>query len=123
MPKAAQFVVEKSDVERGVVNDQPGIAKNLNDFGRGLGKKRLIREEGRGDAVHIGCRLGNVALRVEVPMPIRARWNEIHELDAGKLNNTMAVFRVEPRRLGIEDKFAHDTPYRCGQSSRRLAQR
>ena len=47
---------------------------------------------------------------IEIPMPVSAGGDVIDQFDAGELDNAVAVLRVEPGRLGVEDKFAHRAP-------------
>ncbi len=43
-------------------------------------------------------------------MPGNAGGDVIDQLDAGELDDAVIVLGVEPGRLGVEDKFAHEAP-------------
>jgi len=60
--------------------------------------------------MHLEGLIGHLALRVHVAMPHAARRNAIDQLDAADLDHTVAVERVEPRRLGIEYDLAQNLP-------------
>ena len=109
-PEAAELVIEKAHIEGRVVDDEPGIAQQFGDFVRHVADERLVREELRGQAVYIGRGLGHVALGIEIPVPEGAGGDVVDQLDASQLDDAVAVLGVEPRRLGVENKFAHWPP-------------
>ncbi len=61
----AQFVVEKADVEGGVVNYQFGATNELHEVGGDLGELRLVGNEFIGQAVNRGGAGGDVTFRVD----------------------------------------------------------
>ena len=54
--------------------------------------------------------LGHIALGIEIPVPENAGGDVVDQLDAGELDDAVAVLGVEPGRLGVENKFAHSAP-------------
>ena len=103
-----ELIVEKADVEAGVVNHQLGVAHESLEVGRHIGELRLVGEKLLGDAVH-RHRFGiNTPPRVEVDVKMATGEVSIDELHTANFNHPIAVTPIQPGSLGVEHNLSHD---------------
>ena len=105
--EAAQFGIEEFQVELGVVDDQPAIADEVEEFLGMHGEGRMCRQELGGEPVYRIGLFRHVALGVDVAMEDAPGRHVIDELDAADLDDAVAVGGIEPRRLSVENDLAH----------------
>src|SRR6185437_60833 len=71
------------------------------------GEGWMLREELGGDAVHLFGFRRDIALRIDVAMEGATGRQVIEQLDAGDLDDTMSLGRLQPGGFGVEDDLAH----------------
>ena len=98
--------IEEGEIEGGVVHHQHGALEEGEHVVGQLGKTRLVAQELGGQAVHFEGLVGDVALGVQMAVPDASRGDAVDQLDAADLDDPVAVERVEPGGLGVEDDLA-----------------
>ena len=104
---ALELGVEKSDVERRVVDDPFRAARERDEFRGDLREFRLVLEVVPGHPVHFGRAGVDLALGVETEMDGAAGRAAVGDLERGELDDPVALLGVEPRGLGVDDDLAH----------------
>jgi hypothetical protein len=103
---AIELGIEKAEIEGRVVHHEPGAIEEGEHIVGKLGKARLVAQEFRGEAMHVEGLIGHVAFGVQMTVPHPPRRDAVDQLDTADLDDPVAVERVEPRGLGVEDDFA-----------------
>ncbi len=106
-PPQAELVVQKSDVERRVVDDQlgtPTIGEKILD---NVAEARLVGKELLGDAMHLHGPCVDLAVRLQIAMEVAMGQTTLHQLDATNLDNAMALRGLQARGLGVEYDLTH----------------
>ena len=121
---ALQLAVEKSDVERGVVYDQFGIAKELEERLCDAREDGLVGQKLHRDSVDLDRARVDIALGVEVLVIVTARQSPVDQLDATDFNNTVSLADFQAGGFCIEHYLSHGLGFnlfcRAIQAARRL---
>src|SRR5208282_871076 len=88
---ALKFGINKSNIERGIVDDQRRIAKKGDQVIYYLRKKELVFEEFIGEAVDCERLRRHAALGIEIAVERLAGGYPVNQLDAADLDQAMAV--------------------------------
>lgn len=103
----AEFGVDETHVEAGIVRDQLGVLDEFQELGADFGEVRLPDQLGGADAVHrLGFGIDGAALRVDEFMEGAAGREPVDQLDAAKLDDAILA-GVEAGGFCIEDDLAH----------------
>ena len=121
-----QFVVEKAEIEPGIVRDKVRIGQKFQQFVRSLRESRLAGKEGGGQAVNALGLGRHVAIRVEIGVEGAARFDPADHFDAADFHHAVPGLGIEPGGFGIENDLTHFRDYPliirhlqallCGQS-------
>jgi hypothetical protein len=103
-------VIQESDVEGRIVDDQLGPLDVPDKGIRYLGKARLVGQKGIGDAVHINRARLDLTIRLEVVMEVVSGQSTVDKLYTADLDDPMTILRVETGGLGVEHDLAHLNP-------------
>src|SRR6266536_408712 len=103
----SKLKVEKSDVERRVVNDPLGATREIEELGDDVAEFRLAAQVVPRLAMDFGRAEVDVALRVDEELDHAAGRAAVDDLEAGQLDDPMALQRIEAGRLGVEDDLTH----------------
>ena len=104
---ALEFFVQERDVERRVVDDELGVADELAQLRQDVRKARLAAQELGREAVHLHRARIDLTVGTQVAMKLPAGTPPVHDLDRADLDDAMAKFGLEARRLGVEKDLAH----------------
>ena len=104
---AIQFGVEEAEIEHRIMRNELGVAEKGDELFHFVGEQRLILEEFAGQGVNLKCGFRHVAFGIEVTMESLAGRETIDEFDAADLDQAIALGRIEPCCLGIENDLAH----------------
>ena len=102
-----QLGIDESHVEICIVNDQRILADKLQELIRLVGEFRFAAEKLGREAVNLLRPVRHVAFGIEIGMKEFPGRHMVEELDATKLDQTMAILRREAGGFGIENDFAH----------------
>ena len=102
-----QFLVQETDVEGRVVDDDLGILQVGQDFLRHLGELGLVAQEFVADAVHPQRVFVAVALRVEVEVQVVAGELAVEQLHTADFNDAVAAFGGQARGFSVKNDLAH----------------
>ena len=104
-----QFVIEKAQIERGVMDDQFGTAHKFQKAFGDIGKARLVGEKIMRQTMHLH-RVGiDGAIRLQIGMKTLPGDPSIEQFDAANLDHPMALRRIKTGGFRIQNKlpFAH----------------
>jgi len=100
-------VVDETDVEGCVVNDQLGAFDELEEAFDDLRKTRLVEEEFVADAVDLDGSRVDLAVGLQVLVQAVAGRPPVHDLDTADLDDPVSVRRLKAGGLRVEDDLAH----------------
>src|SRR4051812_32836376 len=83
------------------------ILDKVEELVHALPEARLVRQEEVGEPMHFLRFERHVAFGVEVAVEVPPGLDAVEHLDAADLDDPVAAHRVQSRRLGIENDFAH----------------
>ena len=98
-----ELVVEERDVERRVVDDPFGAAREVEELGREVAKPRPGLRSSHVMPWTLGRGCVDLALGIEVECNVPARRSTVDELDAGELDDPMPLLGIEAGRFGVDD--------------------
>ena len=98
---------EEADVERRVVDDQLGVADEIDELPRDLGEFRLVGEEGGRQPVDAEGGIRHLALGIDVAVEVAPRRDVVFKLDAADFDQAIAGQGIEAGGFGVEDDFTH----------------
>ncbi len=104
--EARELGVQEGDVERRVVNDEFGVADEIQELGMNLRKRRFLRELFARQAMHLQGALVDVAIRIQVAVKGAPGQAAIEELDAANFDDAMAVVRLRGRWSRYRERLA-----------------
>ena len=115
------LVVQKAEIEPGIVRDHRGIADEGDQIGHGFGEARLGGQETVGQAVdRIG--LGrHRSIGAEIRVKGLARLDPVEQFHTADFDHPVAALGAEAGGLRIEDDFPHESsmkPLRRGDKRR-----
>ena len=112
-----QLIVEKTDVEGGVVDHQFGAANELDEVGDDLDELRLVGEKFVGQAVNLDRSLGNLAAGIDVGVETLPCQLASAQFDAADFDDAVAGAEIQPGCFGVEYYPAQfsflSAPVRC----------
>ena len=107
VPGEPQLDVEERHVERRVVDDPLGAARELQELGCDIGEFRLALEVVPGLAMHHGGARVYLALGVDVELDRAAGRAPVDDFDPRNFDDPVALLRVEAGGFRVEDDLAH----------------
>ncbi|MCY1447816.1 hypothetical protein D9M71_644540 [compost metagenome] len=102
-----EFVVEKADIERRVMDDQLRALDELEEFLGHFGETRLADQKLVGDAVNANGALVTLTIRLQVDMEMPAGRAPAHQLDTADLDDPVAIGDRHTGGFGIEYHTTH----------------
>ncbi len=102
-----QFVVEESDIERRIVDDQFGACDIFQEVIDNRGEPWFVLQFFVGDAMHIDRALIDFAIGVEIVVEIIAGPPAIDQLHATDFDNAMTIQRIKARGFRIKYYLSH----------------
>ena len=105
--QARQLGVEESDVERRVVDDQLGIAYELDEVVGQIGKTRLVGQKLVGNAVNGHGAVFNVSIGVDVDVKAAPGLTPLDHLQGTDLDNAVPLLGFEAGGFGIKNDLSH----------------
>src|SRR5690606_1575180 len=106
---ARQLGVQEARVERRVVNDQLAAADEVYELLGHLFESRKPRQKFGGEAVHLQRLRVAVAIGVHVQVQMIAGNRAVYQLDAGELDDTMPLCRIQAGGFGIKNDLPHES--------------
>ena len=103
----ANLVIEKADIEGGVVNNELGPVDEGQKLLGNLGERRLVRQDLVAYAVYRKSRRIALPVRAQVLMEMPATQSPIDQLDATDFDDAMALLWLESGGLGVENDLSH----------------
>ncbi len=100
-------MINKSDVERRVVNNQLGAFNEREKFLGNLAEARFVRQCFVGNAMDFNRRGIDLALRIKILMVMIGGSAAIDDFYAADLDDAMALRRLQAGGFGIEHDLAH----------------
>src|SRR5450830_736788 len=105
-----EFVIQKAQVERRVVDDDFGALDVLAQLLDNLTKLRLIAQEFAGQAVDVQRALFRLTFRIDVEVEIIPRQHAVVQLNAADFQDAVAQLGIDTGSFSIEDDLAHSVP-------------
>ena len=103
-----QLAVQEPYVERGVVNDQFRAIDEFQKLIGNIGEQWLVRKEIGTQPMHF-LRSGiHFSLRVQIPLETVSGQTPIDHFDTADLNDAVALFGLQTRRLCIKDYLSQE---------------
>src|SRR3990172_13053516 len=102
-----KLLVQKFNVESGVVDDEFRDAHIVQKFGSDLPKLGLVLQKLAGDAVDLQRAVFALALGVNVAVEMVAGQAAVQDFDAAELDDAVPEPRVQSRRFGVEHAAPH----------------
>ena len=102
-----EFGVEEGDVERRVVDDPLGAAREREELRRYVAKTGLALEIVPRHPVDFGRAGVDLPFRIQSEVHGAARRPTVDQLQRGDLDDAVALPRIEARGFGVDDDLAH----------------
>ena len=102
-----QLVVQETDVERRVVDDQFRPGQELEQFVDDLREARFVREELVADAVDFHRAVIDRPLGIDVLMEMPTARAPVNQFHAADFDDSMTIGGLQAGRLGVEDDLSH----------------
>ncbi|CDH45148.1 hypothetical protein BN874_210028 [Candidatus Contendobacter odensis Run_B_J11] len=105
-------MVEEVQVECCIVDNQFGIADEVEELIRDVGKARLMGEKFAGNAVNPLRLFVNSAIRLQVDMEVLAGQPPVYQFDAADFDDPVPLGGIKAGGFGVEDDlaFGHEFP-------------
>ena len=94
-------MVEKGNVEPGVVNDDVGALHEADKFVNDLGEQRLVAEKRPTQPVNLKGTVVDLTLGVDVFVKVTTGQFAVYHLDRTDLDHPVALLGLEPGRFRI----------------------
>lgn len=102
LPHQGKFVVDETDVERRVMDDQLGAVDELEELIGHFGKARLALEEFIGDAVDANRPFVTVTVRLQIDVEVAAGQAAPHQFDTADFDDPVTIGHRHAGGFGIE---------------------
>src|SRR6218665_1044965 len=102
-PRQFQFLVQKTDIEGGVVDDQFGPLQVLQDVVDQFGKPGFVFQELIADAMDLQRIFVAVPARVEVQVQVVAGELAVEQFDAAEFDDAVATVGRQARGFGVQN--------------------
>jgi len=104
--ESREFGVQKSHVERRVVNDQWVFADKREEVVHSRGEQGLVGEKFVRQTVDGGCAAGHFAFRIVITVKHFSCRHIVNQLDRADFHDAVAVQGIEAGCFRVEDDFA-----------------
>ena len=109
---ACQLRVQESHIERRIVDDEFGVADELQELPMHMRESRFFGQTLPRQPMHLNRAFIDLALRVQVLMEGPARQAAVEQLHATDFDDAVLLLNFEPRGFCIENDLPHSKIYR-----------